>query len=139
MNCSILNVTNCNPLTRLRSLGKGSKVTWCGMGRALIHIAWPAKFCKIFISHFAKFSNSFREIFEFLLRNFRKVILQNCRETKFIYFLMLNSYRNLNFNSIFHYFVNKICCEGNFLRDSPFKGTVSQDFLLWFSSKGLSF
>jgi hypothetical protein len=34
----------------------------------------------------------------------------------------------MNSNSIFHYFVNKLCCEGKFFRDSHFEGTVSQDF-----------
>ncbi len=70
-------------------------------------------------------------------RNFAKVILQKCTETNVVSLLQLNSYRNLNFNSIFHYFVNKLCCEGKFFRESHFKGTVSQNFLLWFFIKQL--
>jgi hypothetical protein len=33
------------------------------------------------------------------------------------YLLKLNSFRNLNFNSIFNDFVKEICCEGHFFRD----------------------
>ncbi len=64
--------------------------------------------------------------FNSIFSKFAKVIFQNCTETNFVHFLKLNSYRNLNFDSIFNYFVNKTCCEGNCLRD-PFKGTMSQD------------
>jgi hypothetical protein len=102
------------------------------------HVWWPAKFretkfCEmfreIFISHFAKFSNDFREISRNeIYENFAKVIWQNCTETNFVSFLLLNSYRNLNFNSIFHYFVNKLCCEDKFFRNSHFKGTVVTRF-----------
>ncbi len=123
---------------------------------SMLHVGWPAKFretkfremfSEIFISHFAKFSNDFREISRNeIYENFAKVIWQNCTETNVVSFLLLNSYRNLNFNSIFHYFVNKLCCEDKFFRDSHFKGTVSQDFLLWsrpltppYLSRGLLF
>jgi hypothetical protein len=57
-----------------------------------------------------------------------KVILQNSTENRFDYILKINSFRNMNLNSIFNYFVKKICCEGNFLRDNRLKKTVSQDF-----------
>jgi hypothetical protein len=86
---------------------------------------------------------AFHEIFKLLSRNkiyeisrnFAKVTLQNCTETYLVYFLKLIYFRNLNFYSIFNYFVNKTCCEDIFLKDSPFKGTVSQDFLLWLFMK----
>jgi hypothetical protein len=68
-----------------------------------------------------------------MYENFAKVIVQNCTETNFVSFLQLN----MNFNPIFNNFVNKLYYEGNFFRDSPFKETVSQDFLLWFFIKQL--
>jgi hypothetical protein len=40
-------------------------------------------------------------------RNFAKVILLNCTETNVVSLLQLNSYRNLNLNSIFHYFCSR--------------------------------
>ncbi len=101
---------------------------------------WPAKFREpfreIFISHFAKVLN-FRETkFTKISQNFGKVSLQNCTEMKFVYFLKLNSYRNLSFNSIFHY-LNTGCAVKEIFWDSPFKGTVSQDFWLLFFIKQL--
>jgi hypothetical protein len=78
------------------------------MAIAAMVVTWPAKFREtqfretfreIFISHFAKFSNYFREIsrneITKISRNFAKVILQNCVESKLVYFLKLNSFRNL--------------------------------------------
>ncbi len=60
-----------------------------------------------FAKRFAKFlfriSRNFRKRNEFLKtsRNFAKLILKNCTETNLVYFLQLNYFRKLNFNSIF--------------------------------------
>ncbi len=72
------------------------------------YLTWPAKFREtkfretfreIFISHYAKFLNYFREISRNeIYENFAKEILQNCTEMKCVYLLKLNSYRNLSFN-----------------------------------------
>jgi hypothetical protein len=75
--------------------------------------------------NFAKFL--FR-IFELLSRNFAIFLesdLTNCTETNFVSFLQLIL---IEINSILHYFVNMLCCEGNFFRDSRFKERLSQDF-----------
>ncbi len=124
------------------------------IGKCLVWVTymWPAKFREtkfretfreIFISHFAKFLNYFREI----SRNFAKLNLRKFREISRKWFFKTVQKRSLfTFYSLilkeiwvliqcFIIFYTRYAVN-NFFRH-PFKGTVSQDFLLLFFIKQL--